>query len=79
MKAILTREQMRAYDLYAIERCSVPGIVLMENAGRGAADVIEEILRRTKEKILDVELRKNDLWANLEDEHTDSAMEDRGF
>jgi ADP-dependent NAD(P)H-hydrate dehydratase / NAD(P)H-hydrate epimerase len=40
---ILSREQMRAYDARAIEVCSVPGLVLMENAGRGAADVAAEL------------------------------------
>ncbi len=39
---ILTREQMRAYDACAIEQCAVPGLLLMENAGRGAADLIAE-------------------------------------
>lgn len=40
---------MRAFDKYAIEACHVPGMVLMENAGRGAADVISAIIdaRRT--------------------------------
>jgi NAD(P)H-hydrate epimerase len=32
---------MRAFDKHAIEACRVPSIVLMENAGRGAADLIE--------------------------------------
>lgn len=41
-RPILTREEMRAYDAHAIEECGVPGVVLMENAGRGAADVIAE-------------------------------------
>jgi NAD(P)H-hydrate epimerase len=31
---------MRAFDKHAIEACHVPGRVLMENAGRGAADVL---------------------------------------
>ena len=44
MKPVLSREQMRAYDRFAVESCHVPGVVLMENAGRGAADVIEKIL-----------------------------------
>jgi hydroxyethylthiazole kinase-like uncharacterized protein yjeF len=36
---------MRAFDAYAIDRCRVPGLVLMENAGRGATDVlIRELL-----------------------------------
>jgi ADP-dependent NAD(P)H-hydrate dehydratase / NAD(P)H-hydrate epimerase len=41
---VLTREQMRAFDRYAIEALHVPGIVLMENAGRGAADVISALI-----------------------------------
>ncbi|HMI88316.1 MAG TPA: NAD(P)H-hydrate dehydratase [Polyangiaceae bacterium] len=44
MKPVLSRAQMRAYDKFAVESCHVPGVVLMENAGRGAADVIERIL-----------------------------------
>ncbi len=41
MKVVLSREQMRAFDRFAIEQCHVPSLVLMENAGRGAADAIE--------------------------------------
>jgi len=44
MIPVLTRAQMRAFDKYAIETCHVPGIVLMENAGRGAADVISAMV-----------------------------------
>jgi ADP-dependent NAD(P)H-hydrate dehydratase / NAD(P)H-hydrate epimerase len=42
--AVLSRAQMRAFDAHAIELCKVPSLVLMENAGRGAADVIEREL-----------------------------------
>jgi len=42
----LTREQCRAVDRYAIEQLGIPGVVLMENAGRNAADLIERWLRR---------------------------------
>ena len=46
MKPVLSRAQIRAFDAHAIGACSVPGVVLMENAGRGAADVVErEVLR----------------------------------
>ena len=38
----LSREQVRTVDRLAIESLGIPGIILMENAGRGAA---EEILR----------------------------------
>jgi NAD(P)H-hydrate epimerase len=36
----LSREQVRAIDRRAIEEFGVPGAVLMENAGRGAAEVL---------------------------------------
>jgi hydroxyethylthiazole kinase-like uncharacterized protein yjeF len=37
---VLSRQQMRAFDKHAIEACAVPSLVLMENAGRGATDVL---------------------------------------
>jgi NAD(P)H-hydrate epimerase len=40
MIPVLSRAQMRAFDAHAIEQSRVPSIVLMENAGRGAADVL---------------------------------------
>jgi NAD(P)H-hydrate epimerase len=36
----LTRAQVREIDRRAIEEYGVPGVVLMENAGRGAAEVL---------------------------------------
>ena len=39
----LTREQVRALDRRAIDEFGVPGIVLMENAGRGAAEVLTRL------------------------------------
>lgn len=39
----LTREQVREVDRWAIDTLGLPGIALMENAGRGAA---ESLLRR---------------------------------
>jgi NAD(P)H-hydrate epimerase len=41
MQPALSREQVRQLDRRAIERWSVPGIILMENAGRNATDVID--------------------------------------
>jgi NAD(P)H-hydrate epimerase len=41
----LTCQQCRAVDKYAIETLGIPGVVLMENAGRNAADLIEQWLR----------------------------------
>jgi NAD(P)H-hydrate epimerase len=40
----LTRDQIRRADSIAIEQFGIPGIVLMENAGRNAATVIRERL-----------------------------------
>ena len=52
MKPVLSRAQMRDYDRYAVETCHVPGLVLMENAGRGAMDVIERVVPIAKLKTL---------------------------
>jgi NAD(P)H-hydrate epimerase len=41
----LTRLETRAVDRYAIEELGIPGVVLMENAGRNASDCIERWLR----------------------------------
>ena len=43
--AQLTRRQVREVDRLAIEELRIPGVVLMENAGRNAASVVLEILR----------------------------------
>ena len=40
----LTREQMQAFDRKAIEEWGVPGVVLMENAGRNAFRVAMQML-----------------------------------
>lgn len=40
MTPVLSRAQMRAFDTHAINACGVPSLVLMENAGRGATDVL---------------------------------------
>lgn len=37
----LTREEVRSVDRCAIEKLKIPGMILMENAGRNAADAIE--------------------------------------
>ncbi|MFO0552937.1 MAG: NAD(P)H-hydrate dehydratase [Polyangiaceae bacterium] len=52
MIPVLSRSQMRAFDKTAIESCHVPGVVLMENAGRGAADVLSAMIeaRRTQKR-----------------------------
>ncbi|HVW26201.1 MAG TPA: NAD(P)H-hydrate dehydratase [Polyangiaceae bacterium] len=52
MKPVLSREQIRLLDRHAIDVCKVPSLVLMENAGRGAADVIESLLTKTPSRIV---------------------------
>lgn len=41
----MTREQMREYDRVAMVHYGVAGTVLMENAGRGATEVVRSMLR----------------------------------
>ncbi|MEP7049787.1 MAG: NAD(P)H-hydrate dehydratase [Pseudomonadota bacterium] len=40
MIPVLSRAEMRAFDEHASAACQVPSLLLMENAGRGAADAI---------------------------------------
>ena len=47
MNVALTRDQVRQVDRIAIEEFGLPGIVLMENAGRNATRRIREHLRTT--------------------------------
>jgi NAD(P)H-hydrate epimerase len=42
MQLLATADQMREFDRVAIERCGMPGIVLMENAGRGFVEALAE-------------------------------------
>lgn len=48
MIPVLSRAEMRAFDKCAIEMCQVPGVVLMENAGRGAADVLSAMIEANR-------------------------------
>lgn len=41
--SFLTRDQVRQVDQIAIQEFGIPGIVLMENAGRGVVDVMRQI------------------------------------
>ncbi len=40
---MLTRQQSRQFDQFVIERLNIPGLILMENAGRGCADVLTKV------------------------------------
>ena len=44
----MTRDEVREFDRRAIEELGVAGVVLMENAGRQAADVAERMLREAR-------------------------------
>jgi NAD(P)H-hydrate epimerase len=44
---VMSREEVRAFDRWAIEEFGVPGAVLMENAGRSCAELIKDKLAGT--------------------------------
>ncbi|MHC4110465.1 MAG: NAD(P)H-hydrate epimerase [Planctomycetota bacterium] len=41
---VMTRDEVRAFDSWAINTLGVPGVVLMENAGRSCAELIKKKL-----------------------------------
>jgi ADP-dependent NAD(P)H-hydrate dehydratase / NAD(P)H-hydrate epimerase len=45
---ILSSAQARAFDRFLAERCAVPSLLLMENAGRGAAHAVHQRLQRPR-------------------------------
>lgn len=51
MIPLLSRDQIRAFDRHAIDVCRVPSIVLMENAGRGAAEIVERRLGAEDQRV----------------------------
>ena len=42
---LMTKEQVRAVDSWAINTVGIPGVVLMENAGRSCAELIKDKLK----------------------------------
>ena len=42
---VMSRDEVRAFDQWAINVLGIPGIVLMENAGRSCAELIKEKLK----------------------------------
>ncbi|MBN2456070.1 MAG: NAD(P)H-hydrate epimerase [Sedimentisphaerales bacterium] len=49
---VLSRDQVRAFDAWAINELGIPGVVLMENAGRSCAELIKEKLKsKAKPKV----------------------------
>ncbi len=47
MNPVLSRDQIRRVDRLAVERYSIAGLVLMENAGRNAAQIIRNTYGQT--------------------------------
>jgi NAD(P)H-hydrate epimerase len=45
---LMSRDETRAFDAWAINELGIPGIVLMENAGRSCAELIIETLSKIK-------------------------------
>jgi NAD(P)H-hydrate epimerase len=44
---VMTRDEARAFDFKAINTIGIPGVVLMENAGRSCAELVKEKLHNT--------------------------------
>jgi len=42
---VMTRDQVRSFDSWAINTLGIPGVVLMENAGRSCAELIKNELK----------------------------------
>jgi hydroxyethylthiazole kinase-like uncharacterized protein yjeF len=42
---VMSREEVRAFDSWAINTLGIPGMVLMENAGRSCAELIKDKLK----------------------------------
>src|SRR4030042_4702160 len=46
---VMTRDEVRAFDAWAINELGIPGVVLMENAGRSCAGLVEDKLKDISE------------------------------
>ncbi|MHC4336771.1 MAG: NAD(P)H-hydrate epimerase [Planctomycetota bacterium] len=42
---VMSRDEVRAFDSWAINTLGIPGVILMENAGRSCAELIKEKLK----------------------------------
>jgi NAD(P)H-hydrate epimerase len=51
---VVTADEMKMLDRLAIEEYGIPGLVLMENAGRQVVEVIREILGEVRGKVVTV-------------------------
>lgn len=49
---VMSREEVRAFDAWAINEAGIPGVVLMENAGRSCAEyIVERFAGRQETKV----------------------------
>ncbi len=46
---VMARDEVRAFDAWAIDTLGIPGVVLMENAGRSCAELVEDKLKNVVE------------------------------
>ena len=50
--SVLTRQQVRRFDAWAMDSMNIPGVVLMENAGRSCASLVLQMLEgKTRPKV----------------------------
>lgn len=52
MQPLFTREESREVDRTAVEELGIESLILMENAGRGAADIILEVFEDRLERVV---------------------------
>lgn len=55
---VVTAEEMKALDTAAIEEYGIPGLVLMENAGRQVVEVIRQVLGEVRDKVITIFIGK---------------------
>jgi NAD(P)H-hydrate epimerase len=50
--SVMTRQEVRDFDAYSINTLGIPGVILMENAGRGCGEIaIAELKKRGGSKV----------------------------
>lgn len=54
MKTVFTAKEMAGVDSYAINDLGIPGLILMENAGRGVADIARQMLKQPNGKLVHI-------------------------
>lgn len=55
---VVTAEEMKALDRAAIEEYGIPGLVLMENAGRHVVEVVRQALGDVRDKVVTIFIGK---------------------